>query len=260
MDVVKSKERDKMQKIINKNYYQENNNRTRYKVILKQKKIINVARKLNNLEHRIMTIEIINDGSLDNFIELLNHEKVKINSTSLIKKGYITSEEQFLRIIDNFITYFLNIFPTLDRLKVIISLCINSDNNMTLLSKDYLYDNTYIDYYIYNYNLMIINNFYYNAIKFQDELKDKFKQIKLEPKKINLKNRDDINSLINLLEELCFINKNHYALLSLFTKVNDDNYNLYLREWEIIFSNFLDNIDFVHEYQKFKRKTNRMLY
>ena len=58
MDVVKSKERDKMQKIINKNYYQRNNNRTRYKVILKQKKIINVARKLNNLEHRIMTIEI----------------------------------------------------------------------------------------------------------------------------------------------------------------------------------------------------------
>lgn len=251
-----------MQKKINNNYSKKNknNNQKKYKIILKRKEIINIVKKINNLEHRMTIIELIDDGSLDNFILLLNYEKVKINISSLIKKDYMSSEEHFLRIIDNFITYFLNIFTNLDRLKIIIALCINSDKNKTLLSKNYLYDNTHIDYFIYNYNLMIINNFYYNAIKFQDELKDKFKQIKLEPKKINLKNRDDINSLINLLEELCFINKNHYALLSLFTKVNDDNYNLYLREWEIIFSNYLNNIDFIYEYQKFKRKTNRMLY
>lgn len=238
----------------NKKNNLKNNN---IKMKLKKRKIIRTIKKSHILNYKIITLNLVHSSSLDDTINLLNNEKIITNNSSLIKKGHLTSEEQFISIIDNFVTYFFNIFGTINDLNI-ISLCLNSDKNKTLLSKKYFYDNNYIECYTQSYNLMIVNNFHHNALKFKNELKSEFKLANLKFAKNDLKNTKKINNLVNLLEELCFVNKNNYSLLSLFT-VADENYDMHLKQWEIIFTNYLNNIDFIHEYQKFKKRNNRLL-
>lgn len=237
--------------------YSKKNKKNNIKINLKKRKIIKVAEKSQILNHKIITINLISSGTLDSTISLLNKEKIITTNNSLIKKGYLTSEEQFISIIDNFITYFFNIFGTISNLNI-ISECLNSDKNNTLLSKKYFYDNNYIDCYTNSFNLMIINNFYHNARVFKNELKSEFTLAGLKLEKNDLKNTKKISKIINLLEELCFVNKNNYSLLSLFT-LADENYDMYLKEWEAVFDTYLTNIDFIHEYQKFKNRNNRLL-
>lgn len=218
----------------------------------KKRKILNIIP--NNYEHKQIIKEIIEDGILDEYIKKLDNKKSYIGNTALVKKGYLTSEEQFVSIINNFITYIFNELVISKDFKKIIEECIKSDKNNTLLFKNYAYDNKYIKYFTRNYNLMIINNFYNNAVKLKEELKDDFNKINLNIDKINLNKDEDIKEVLEILDEICLINKNHYALLTMFIPITKENYKLTSKQWSMLINNNINNINFIKEYRKYKLK------
>ena len=136
----------------------------------------------------------------------------------------------------------------------IVSQCVKSDENNTFLSKKYYGDYQFIDYFLRNYNLMIVNNFYYNYLNLSKDLEEEFKKVDMDVEKVDLKNDDSVYNLILLLEEICFINKNNFAILSLFSKITDDKYLLYKKQWEILLSNYLNNEEMLCAYRKFRKK------
>lgn len=210
-----------------------------------------IIKKEKCIKNKFFILDLLQYGQLDDFIKQLDNEKIIINHNTLIKKGYLTRSEHFVFVLDNFISYFIDIFNNIDLIHKVLPTCINSTSNGVFLSTFYLYDNDYLKYYTDNYNLIIIENFYYNLIKFKNELTDEIRLIGLE---LNDNYENIRNILFSVLEEICFVNRNHYALLSLFTKVDDDTYDLYLIQWKILFSNYFDNIDFVYAYRDFKKK------
>lgn len=205
------------------------------------------------IKNKMIILNLLYRGELDRFILLLNNKKIFTNHNSFIKKGYVTRREHFVYVLDNFITYFIDAFNNIGLIDRVLSLCINCSASNVLLSDKYLYDNAYIDYYINKYNLMIIDNFYNNLFSFKDELIQEIENINL---KFDIKNDECVNYFFMILEEICFVNRNNFALLSLFDRVNDDNYDLYLVYFKILFSNYFNNIEFVEAYRLFKKKNN----
>ncbi len=220
---------------------------------LKKRKIYKKIGASQLILHKGIIFQIISDGALDEQIYLLDNIKVEINS-SLVKKRQLTAEEQFICIIDSFISYFTEIFPMSSSVVTIVSQCVKSDENNTFLSKKYYGDYQFIDYFLRNYNLMIVNNFYYNYLNLSKDLEEEFKKVDMDVEKVDLKNDDSVYNLILLLEEICFINKNNFAILSLFSKITDDKYLLYKKQWEILLSNYLNNEEMLCAYRKFRKK------
>lgn len=226
---------------------------------LKKRKIIHIIIKSHRVTHKFIILQLIYDGTLDNQISLLSNKKIYTNSSSIIKKGYITAKEHYIYILDNFISYFSNIFANIYLISDALPLCLDNEYISSFISNKYLYDNENIDYYTHNYNLMIVNNFYNNCIKLQKELKKEFKESKLTIKKVDLQDSKSLYHLIQLLEEICFINKGNYGLLTLFKNMDKDNnndYDFYLIQWQILFSNYLNNKKLISEYRKFKKNNN----
>ena len=201
-----------------------------------------------------MIKQLLHDGTLDEHIKLLDRKKIDTHNSPVLKKDYLTSEEHFIYLLDIFISYFLERINNIELVKTVLSECIKNDINKELLSKNYYFTNEYLDRYIYNFNLMIIKNFYDNSLAFKEELKNEYKIIGYNPKKINISKPEDTEKMIELLSEMVFVNKSRYMILSLFSKVNDITYKAYLSKWEIIFSNYINNIDFIKSYRKFKYK------
>ena len=50
--------------------------------------------------------QLINSGVLDKAIDRITEEKTPTIITTIIKKGYLTGNEQFIDMINNFIYYF----------------------------------------------------------------------------------------------------------------------------------------------------------
>lgn len=226
---------------------------------LKKRKLTNIIMKSNKIVHKFIILQLIYDEILNNQILLLSKKKIYINSSSLIKKGYIVEREHYIYILDNFISYFLNIFTNTYLINDALPLCLDNEYINSFISNRYLYDNENIDYYTHNYNLMIVNNFYNNCLKLQKELKKEFKESKLMLRKVNLQDNKSLYRLIQLLEEICFINKGNYGILTLFKNMEkDDNndYDFYLIQWQILFSNYLNNKKLISEYRKFKKNNN----
>ena len=76
--------------------------------------------------------------------------------------------------------------------------------------------------------------------------------VDIDIENINIDNRDDMEKIIRLLEEVCFVNRNRYGIMALFEKINDANYKMFLMQYELLFSIYKKNIKFIREYHKFR--------
>lgn len=231
-----------------------NKNINYYKLNTKKKKLIKVLNNSKHLNNKWLINELIRNGEIDEHIQNLNNEIILTNVSSFIKEGYLSSEEHFLCVIDHFINYFLDRFNNIELLKNVLSLSIASDIGNILMSKKYLFNNKNLKYYIYNYNLMIINNFYYNALDFKEELEELFNDINLDIDNINIKNEEQVNNLVDLLAELCLVNRDRHIILTFFTKPEEEKRKYYIDCWELLIYNYQKNMNFIIEYRK--QKTN----
>ena len=68
-----------------------------------------VVKKSNNLMNKLLILDLLNNDKLNNYIIELTHKKIYIKGHTIIKDGYLTEYEQFVYVLDNFISHFINI-------------------------------------------------------------------------------------------------------------------------------------------------------
>lgn len=181
-------------------------------------------------------IRFLLEDTLDSYIEKLDDDIVLIEIDSFVKKGYLTSEEQFISILDNFITYFLDIVSDVNFGENIFKVCINTKVWDIFLDKKYFYDNDNMEYFYYNLNLL------------KDDLIYELDSLALDMNRFDVKRKGDVKKVATLLNDICFVNKSRsYMLFSLFNKM-DHSRELALNHFEILFSNYFKNIKFLMEY------------
>lgn len=220
---------------------------------LKKKKILRIVLNSEYIQNKNLIFTFLLGDTLDNYINSLDDNKVNIKINTVIKKGYFTSEEQFLSILDSFITYLSNILNNITLLEKIFSMCVNNEHGKVLLSKKYIFDNDNINYFYNKFNLMIINNFYNNLLILKNELTYELDTIDIDLNKFNINNSKDVKKITRLLVDICFINTDReYMLLSLFNSINKINNKILLDHFEILISNYIKNIKFLVEYHKLK--------
>ena len=120
--------------------------------MLKKNKIKDVINKSDNLINGIFIVDLLDKGYLDKYMDYLSDNKIYIECPTIIKKKYLTEYEQFLCILDNFITYTINSFSNIELIYIILPLCIANDKDNIFLTKKYFYDNSNITYFNKEFN------------------------------------------------------------------------------------------------------------
>lgn len=219
-------------------------------VMVRKKRLLEYVISSNGIINKFFIIRFLLDDTLDRYIERLSDDDIALNIDSYVKKGYFTSDEQFICILDNFITYFLGIVSDINVGEMVFKACINSNVWDIFLDKKYFHDNDNIGYFYYHFNLVIIDSFCYNLKLFKDDLMYEFGSLSLNMDKFNIKKKSDVKKVTMLLGDLCFINKgNDYMLFSLFNRINRKS-SIGLSHFEILFSNYFKNIDFLEKYNE----------
>lgn len=218
-----------------------------------------VVKKSNNLMNKLLILDLLNNDKLNNYIIGLTHKKIYIEGPTIIKDGYLTEYEQFIYVLDNFISHFINIFNNIDLVYKVIPTVISDNKEKVLLSKRNYYDSSNIKYYNNEFNKIIISNFYNNILTYREELNNHLLAVDIDLDKINFEKSNDINKILFLLEELYFVNRNRYGIIALFEVTNSENYNIFLNYYELIFNIYQKNLNFIKEYRKFKENNNMYL-
>lgn len=181
---------------------------------------------------------LVHTGKLDSVINLLDDEETITDTTCLVKKGYLTSEEQFVSVLEYIIQIINNEFWFLVDKNTIIEAILCFDISLDLLlSKKYIGNNKFMEFYEYGVKKICISNFY-DVLKFVDrtDLIDSFlinHQINVNSFDIN--DKGDIVNLFNLLKLVAICNFNSYHLLYLFnTDMNDENKEMFEIQIEIL--------------------------
>lgn len=216
-----------------------------------KKIIINIVKnRLINIRYKYLILDLIEDGVFDQKIQFIEDDKINVLKSPLVPKGYLTTYEQFLSILDNYISFCTNTINSPDHIKQII---INSlKDNDILLSKKYFFDNENIDYYKYNFKYLLCCIFYNNILILKNSLSEELREIKLDIDKLDLNNYNDVSLLTNLLKEISFLNRNSYMLLSLFEDVSDEKKELYIDWYKMLLQKYIKNIDFIKKYRKYQ--------
>lgn len=209
--------------------------------MFKKNKIKDVINKSDNLINGIFIVDLLDKGYLDKYMDCLSDNKIYIECPTIIKKKYLTEYEQFLCILDNFITYTINSFSNIELIYIILPLCIANDKNNIFLTKKYFYDNSNITYFNKEFNKLIIENFYNNCLVLRNELDKLFMAVGFDLDNIDKDNYNDLLKMVNLLEEICFVNRGKYGIIALFEKINDNNYNMFFMQYELLFTMYKKN-------------------
>ena len=158
--------------------------------------------------------QLISSGKIDKIIEQITDDKTEAVKSSLIKKGYLTGNEQFIDMLSNFMYYFDMKFPTVDHKDMMIQLILESQVPEFLLCKKYWGDNNNIPYFTYNIDRTIANNFFHNiSFVYEPKVFDKYG---INPRKMKLDHKEDLEVIIKFLKELLWTNINEYSIVYLF--------------------------------------------
>ena len=219
--------------------------------IKKEELIRTIKENKINITNKFLVRELIYDGSLDSIINKISQSGITVFKSPLNKEGHLTGYEQFISLLDNFITYVLNHVNSPSLIKDIIVNCIKNNEDI-FLSKKYFYDVSNTEQFLFEFNVMIVKNFYNNLLKMSDDLVEELDIININITKINIDNREDVLYLVNIIDELVFINRNNYKILGLFIKINKEKYNLYVDYYKMLIDKYKKNKNFIIEYRKFK--------
>lgn len=202
------------------------------KNIITRKKIMKKTIEKNFTENSSFIYLLITTGKLDPIIEQLDEEDIVLNTTSLIPKGYLTSEEQFLMVIEHIIHRIHIDFWFLKRSGNTITTFILTDKHSTplLLSKKYIGNSEFISYYDLEVKKACIISFYHTLMYIdKTDLINTFleeNQISLED--FDLDNIDHINRLYQCFRLICLCNCNTYELMYLFGEtITENNRSMY---------------------------------
>ncbi len=158
--------------------------------------------------------QLINSNVLDKVIDLITDERTPTIVTSIVKKGYLTGNEQFIDMISNFIYYFDSKFPTVCHKELVLEFILEGQIPEFLLCKKYWGDNNNMQYFIDSMNRTIVHNFYETLLFIDDKIM--FKEFIKDLRDINLENKKDLESILHLTEVLLWTNIDKFSTLYLF--------------------------------------------
>lgn len=218
------------------------NKRIRKKKEKLEKLILN-----NYTEINIIIYFLLVNHKLDNIIEKLDEEEVVLEQACVIKKGFLTSEEQLLDTLKYLIDCFDNEFWFIKTNRnIIIDCLVNSPKAQELIySKRYIGDNQYLDYFFELFQNIMVDNFKKILLYSTIDLKEVFL-------KNNIKDLDDIKNIYKLLKLTCLCNCTSYNLIYLFDNhINTSGKNFCLMQLEILLNRTYklkdDALNFIHE-------------
>lgn len=214
------------------------------KLLQRKNKILQIIEKNCSDANSILYL-LIKNNHLDNIIANIN-DKVSIpNVTSIVKKGYLTSEEQFVEVACHIIHRINMEFCFLSDRNLIIEFILNYKETLPLLlTKKYVGNNRNIPYFTFYIKRACVSNFY-NILKFIDknELIDNFLSInKINLKKCNIDSKKDVEKLFNILKIICLCNINSFHSFYLFdNRMDERNKDMYEIQLEILIENTIKN-------------------
>lgn len=204
----------------------------------RKRELRKVIKKENNLNSAIILM-MINDKKLDHVIESLDNKITPTNTNCLVRKGYLTSEEQFIDVLHHIMFRFNVDFWFLKKYgnTIIETILCYEDTISLLLTKKYLGDNKFIPYYELEFKKICIINFY-KILKFIDytEIIYQFlKDYKIDIQNFNIDKIQDVDKLYNALRLICLCNCNSYGLLYLFNPfMNEKTKSMYQVQLEYL--------------------------
>lgn len=207
--------------------------------------------------------QLIQTGKLDKIIDKITDEKTDTKVSSIVEKGYLTGNEQFLDILSNFISFFDRSFPPIAYKDYLLeSIFENKDIPEFLLSKKYWGDNDNITYFTYHIKRYIVSNFRDILYQTKSELNSSIWNYFGDKLNIDLNDEKAVDRLFSKMQELCWTNVNCYSIIYMFgnwsilftkigntmkrkdkslieaVKIVNDNFVTHI---EIIYDNYLKN-------------------
>ena len=85
------------------------------------------------------------------------------------------------------------------------------------------------------------------------DLSDDLNLINLNIKMKDVLDKEEAEYLVGILSEIVFINKNDYKVMSLFTSISENRYELFLGWYKMLFSKYIRNMNFINIYREFKK-------
>ena len=169
--------------------------------------------------------QLIDKNILDKAIDLKKKKKTPTIVTSIVKKGYLTGNEQFIDMLNNFIYYFDSKFPTICHKDLMLEFILENQIPEFLLCKKYWGDNDNMQYFINSMDKAIVNNFY-ETILFIDD-RSLFRPFIKNLQNLNLDNKNDLESVMEFLKKLIWTNINDFSTLYLF-----QNFHLNIKSFQ----------------------------
>lgn len=214
-----------------------------------------------NFVYAYLIIKLLDNGSLNKLIKEITKSNTKVNVNSFIRKSHLSGNEQFLILLENFISEFKNDFYFLnENFDYIVGVLLqNESKNSYLLCKNYIGDNNFIDYFYYNIRKLIIRGFYSN-IKFlakRSEIISFFAKDNHIDLKRNFINEElGIDILYDLLNKMSICNVKSINCFLLFENIDSyieqvakksninrkeiesSLYDFYVEQWEVMIDNY----------------------
>ena len=181
--------------------------------------------------YNLIIYKLLNTDCLDFIISILTDEPVPCNVNPNELTSYL---EQFLQLLNRLISYFERYFYKIQKYEehCIISLieggsfCIEP----YLLSKNYLGDNNYIDWFNEIIWKILINNSNSNG-RYLPDIRALLKKFHIKwQADVNKYTKDEAEKIVNLLSDIVFCSTDDYHSSYLFNDMDNDMLHLVKRE------------------------------
>lgn len=190
--------------------------------------------------YKLLSLEV-----LHNLVKKIKKGKIKLLSTLLYEKGYVTYEEHFIILLDKYIGYVRdNYLIPHTELILILEETLKNKYSRCLLDNRNFYDN--YDYYSYNFKLMFLYNFISN-IKYYSKLNSEYKALQKVSKQINMrriKDKEYLNKIEAFIRQIINNRGNNICNCFIYDKSLDKRYiDFYTFQIDWVLEDYYKKID-----------------
>ena len=178
-----------------------------------------------NVSNTGIIYQILNSKSIDLMIKKITDEKTNIEGKSLMKKKYLTGDEQFIVLLNHFVSFFDYHFPTINYKDLHIEYLMEYYFPDFLFCKKCCEDNDNLDYFQYEMKKAVVYNFHENIQYLYSEKNKKFWDRVKITKDMDINDKDNVDILFDFLKKIALANINEFSTVYLF-----DNYKSYLKK------------------------------
>ena len=178
-----------------------------------------------NVSNTGIIYQILNSKSIDLMIKKITDEKTNIEGKSLMKKKYLTGDEQFIVLLNHFVSFFDYHFPTINYKDLHIEYLMEYYFPDFLFCKKCCEDSDNLDYFQYEMKKAVVYNFHENIQYLYSEKNKKFWDRVKITKDMDINDKDNVDILFDFLKKIALANINEFSTVYLF-----DNYKSYLKK------------------------------